>query len=192
MSSTLPFDCPVKFLDLDHLESRAADYRFRLARYDEVFEGLRLAENAVGGELTSAGTLAFIDSVTHCANWVTGYPVDGFFVIVPLTELGVHALIEGRFSTERPLKIWLSQAGKDCAGVYIGVIAGANRAASGRVMLAASRLREEFFADVYCFARGVTNEGCRAMRSLSMRPYPNETSSLFVQEPLTKLKGEAA
>lgn len=177
---------------MERLESRANDFGFRLARYDEIFDGLTLAEREVGNSLTSAETLAYIDSITHGANWVTGDPIDGFFVIVPLTESGVHALLDGHFSTTRPLKFWLCASGQACAGVYIGVIAGGSRTACARVMLAAARLRQEFFDDVYCFARGVTDEGRRAMRSLDMSPYPDETSALFIQKPSVQRKGEAA
>ncbi len=172
-----------KHLNLEEMTGRAATYGFRHARYDEVYDGLQIAEAATGGRLSSAAALSYVDSVTQMSNWVTGEPVDGVMVVAPVSDLGALALLDGSFDVERPLKIWLSHRGRHCAGLYIGIVAGKSLETRRRLMMMLSVLRAEFFSDVYCFARGVTDEGRRAMRSLGMTPHPTEASCLFAQAP---------
>lgn len=175
-----------KHLNPELITARAFALGFRHARYDELCDGLRIAEAATGERLSTADALSYVDSVTQLSNWVTGDPVDGVFVAAPLSDLGAAALLDGSFDVERPLKIWLSQRGRDCAGLYIGIVAGQSSETRRRLMMTVSVLRSEFFADVYCFARGVTDEGRRAMQSMGMTPHPHEGSSLFVQAPRTQ------
>lgn len=150
-----------------------------------------MAERVTGERLLDAETLSYVDSVTQMSNWVSGEPVDGFLVAAPLSQLGVEALLEDRFDVARPLKIWLSTRGRECAGLYIGIIAGQSDLSRRQLLMMISMLRSDVFADVYCFARGVTEEGCRAMRSMGMTPFPTDASRLFVQMP-RPAKGEVA
>lgn len=181
-----------KCLDLERLTERAARFGLRHARYDELCEGMKIATDVTGEDLSLPDALSYVDSVTQMSNWVTGDPVDGILVAAPLTDIGVTALLDGQFTVERPLKLWLSQRGRDCAGLYIGVIAGQSPDTRRRLMMATAVFRSEFFSDVYCFARGVTDEGRRAMLSLGMQPYPDKASSMYIQKPLLDHRGVAA
>lgn len=172
-------------IDYAGLARRAAEFGFRRASYADLEAGMVLAEKLTGKAMATAASIHWIDSLTGMAGWVTGDPVDGVFITVPLTDAGVAAVRDGSFEPSWPALAHLVCEGALCAGVYIGVYAGATKEARRRVMMSAGVTRVEFFAPVPVFARGATEDGQRSMASLGFSPVEGGLPDLWGQAPLT-------
>jgi len=168
---------------IDHagLARRAGEFGFRRAIYADLVAGLGLAEQLTGQAMATPASIHWIDGLTGMAGWVTGEPVDG-----------VAAVRDGSFVPAWPALAHLACEGEDCAGVYIGVYAGATKEARRRVMMAAGVTRVEFFAPVPCFARGATEDGKRSMASLGFSPVEGGLPDLWGQEPVAVPQEQAA
>lgn len=179
---------------IDHagLARRAGEFGFRRASYADLVAGLGLAEQLTGQAMATPASIHWIDGLTGMAGWVTGEPVDGVFITVALSAEGVAAVRDGSFVPAWPALAHLACEGEDCAGVYIGVYAGATKEARRRVMMAAGVTRVEFFAPVPCFARGATEDGKRSMASLGFSPVEGGLPDLWGQEPVAVPQEQAA
>jgi hypothetical protein len=171
-------------IDYAGLTRRAADFAFRRGSFADIEAGLALAAGLTGQAMASAPSLHWIDSLTGMSAWVTGDPVDGVFVTIPLSAAGLAAVRDGSFAPGWPSLSHLACEGELCAGVYIGVYAGANKEARRRVMMSAGVTRVEFFAPVPVFARGVTEDGKRSMVSLGFSPIEGGLADLWGQAPI--------
>ncbi|MBY9067967.1 hypothetical protein K1X12_13735 [Hyphomonas sp. WL0036] len=171
-------------IDYARLARRAEEFGFRRGEFVELKAGLLLAAELTGQTMATPESITWIDSLTGITGWVTGSPVDGIFISVPLTEAGVGAVRDGSFVPGWPSLAHVCCEGEACAGVYIGVYAGANKDARRRVMMAAGVIRVDCFAAVPCFARGATEDGKRSMASLGFQPIEGGLSDLWGQEPL--------
>jgi hypothetical protein len=179
-------------IDYAGLTRRAGEFGFRRATFDELQSGLLLAEHLTGQVMATPESITWIDGLTGMAGWVTGDPVDGVFITVPLSADGVAAVCDGSFAPGWPSLPHLACEGEDCGGVYIGVYAGVTKEARRRVMMTAGVTRVEFFAPVPCFARGATEDGKRSMTSLGFRPIDGGLADLWGQDPLPVQKEQAA
>lgn len=177
---------------IDHvrLAMRAEEFGFRRGDFQELKAGLRLAEELTGQTMATPESITWIDSLTGMTGWVTGDPVDGIFISVPLTADGVEAVRNGTFIPAWPALAHVCAEGAACAGVYIGIYAGATNVARRRVMMAAAVVRVDICGAIPCFARGATEDGRRSMASLGFQPIEGGLSDLWGQEALPQT-GEA-
>ncbi|MFN4224742.1 MAG: hypothetical protein ACK4HR_00380 [Hyphomonas sp.] len=180
----MPDTFPQVRIDYAGLTRRSADFGFRRASYAELEAGMALAEALTGQVMATAASILWIDSLTGMAGWVRGDPVDGVFITVPLSGAGVDAVRDGRFVPAWPALAHLAAKDEACAGIYIGVYAGATKDARRQVMMAAGTTRVEFFAAVPVFARGATEDGRRSMASLGFSPLEGGLPDLWGQAPL--------
>ena len=172
-------------VDIVRVTARAADFGFRHASIAELTEGIRLAESLMGSSIATPEAVMRMDVVTGMTAWVTGNPVEGIFLVLPLSPAGEQAVREGTYCPADPAPAHLAWQGRDVAGVYIGVYAGATKEARRAVMTAAAVMRVEMFAQVPSFARGATDDGKRSMASLGFSPLEGGLPDLWVQEALT-------
>jgi hypothetical protein len=179
-------------IDYAGLARRAAEFGFRRATFDDLQSGLALAEHLTEQVMATPESIRWIDGLTGMAGWVTGDPVEGVFITVPLSLAGVAAVRDGSFVPSWPGLAHLACEGEPCGGVYIGVYAGVTRDARRAVMMAAGVTRLEFFAPVPCFARGATDAGKRSMASLGFSPIEGGLPDLWGQEALPVSQEKAA
>lgn len=171
--------------DLGRLRSRMRDFGLRIAESPEVAPAVQLAEELTGSAMAEPLVVSRVHETTGMTAFVTGDPIDGVFLIIPLSERGVETVRSGTFTPGDPRPSHLCHKGKECFGVYIGVFAGQSRDARRNVMHASAILRVEIFASVPCFARAATEDGARAMASLGFAPAGEGLPELWVQEALT-------
>lgn len=179
-------------IDHELLAARAEALEFRRGSFTELTAALRLAEELTGQTMATPESITWIDSLTLMTGWVTGSPVDGVFISVPLTGAGVEAVRDGSFVPAWPAFAHVCTHGQPCAGVYIGIYAGATKEARRRVMMAAAVVRVDIFGPVPCFARGATEDGKRSMASLGFQPVEGGLPDLWVQEPARQSEEKVA
>ncbi len=151
-----------------------------------------MAELLMSSKIATPDSVAEMDRITGMTAWVTGDPVDGIFLTLPLSAAGESAVRDGSYNPASPDPVHLCVDGRGCAAFYIGVYAGATRDARKRVMTAAAVMRVELFSAYPCFARGATDDGKRSMESLGFTPYPGGLPDLYVQEALTQTRRKVA
>ena len=184
MKATRNSKLSIIHVDIVRVAERAADFGFRHANIAELTAGIALAETLMGSKLATPEAVMRMDIVTGMTGWVTGVPVDGIFFVLPLSPAGEQAVRDGSYNPAEPAAEHLAWHGRDVAGVYIGVYAGATKEARRAVMTAAAVLRVELFAQVPSFARGATEDGQRSMASLGFVPLEGGLPDLWVQEAL--------
>ena len=172
-------------VDIVRVRERARDFGFRHANIAELSEGVKLAERLLGSDIATPEAVMRMDVVTGMTAWVTGDPVDGIFFVIPLSQDGERAVRDGTYNPADPAPAHLAWQGRDVAGVYIGVYAGATKEARRAVMTAAAVMRVELFAPVPSFARGATEDGKRSMAALGFAPLEGGLPDLWVQEALS-------
>jgi len=172
-------------VDIVRVERRARDFGFRHAGLADLTAGIEMAESLMGSAIATAEAVMRMDVVTGMTAWVTGAPVDGIFFVLPLSPAGEQAVRDGSYHPADPAPAHLAWQGRDVAGVYIGVYAGATKEARRAVMTAAAVMRVELFAPVPSFARGATEDGKRSMASLGFSPLEGGLPDLWVQEALS-------
>ncbi|MCA8902137.1 MAG: hypothetical protein KDA53_12905 [Hyphomonas sp.] len=172
-------------VDLAQVAARAGEFGFRRAGFSDVAAGIELAESLMGAKIATPEAVMRMDVITGMTAWVRGEPVDGVFLTLPLSAAGERAVRNGTYQPADPDAAHLAWQGRDVAGVYIGVYAGATKEARRAVMTAAAVTRVELFAPVPAFARGATEDGKRSMASLGFVPLEGGLPDLWVQEPLS-------
>jgi hypothetical protein len=175
-----------------NMTRRMADFGLRPGYGDELADGIGLTERLIGGALAPFSVVENGHIRTQISAWVTGSPVDGLYLIAPLTTRGVAAVRTAAFNPADPAEAHIAAAGAACAGVYIGVYAGETHAARKSLMTASAVLRVEIFGRVPCFARAATPDGARSMLSLGFVPVIGGMPDLFVSEALSASASEAA
>ncbi len=179
-------------INLAKVASKGAELGFRRATFAELEQGIEMAELLMSSKIATPDSVAEMDRITGMTAWVTGDPVDGIFLTLPLSPLGEMAVRDGSYDPANPDPVHLCVDGKGCAGFYIGVYAGATRDARKRVMTAAAVMRVELFSAYPCFARGATDDGKRSMASLGFAPCEGGLPDLYVQEALVQARSEVA
>ncbi len=178
---TYPF-----ILDRDAIITGMGAFGWRLAKSSEHVEMMALAEKLLGSRLTSAETIEWIHSVTGSTSWICGDPIDGIFIIVPVSPAGLEAIQTGEFDPSGPEKSHLAALGQTCSGVYVGAYAGATHEARKNVMMATVTMRVEGYGQVPAFARGATDDGVRSMESLGFQPAGFGADKLWMQPPVRR------
>ncbi len=179
-------------IDGSRMIARAAEFGFRLADPDELAAAVAVTEALIGARLAPMSVIKDIQTRTGLSTWVTGDPVNGFFLFVPLSHEGVIAVRTGTYRAAETKPQHIVGAGETCFGIYVGVYAGATHDARKCVMTVSAVLRMELFAPVPCFARGATEDGARSMLSLGFKPVEGGMPELFVQEALVSEQADAA
>jgi hypothetical protein len=168
-------------LDRDAIIKGMGAFGWRLAKSSEHEEMMALAEQLLDCRLTSAKTIEWIHSVTGSTSWVCGDPIDGVFIIVPVSPEGLAAIQSGEFNPSGPEKEHLAALGQPCAGVYVGAYAGATHEARKKVMTATVTMRVDGYGQVPAFARAATDDGARSMVSLGFAPAGFGADKLWMQ-----------
>ncbi len=162
------------------------NFELRLAREDELGSALQLGESLINDSLAPKDVVARVQTVTSVTAWVTGTPINGLFLIIPLSKSGEQAVRSVDFSPSDPDRRHLAGVGEQCGGVYVGVYAGATKPARRNIMMASAALRVEVFGTVPCFARAATEDGARSMAGLGFKPANFGAPDLFVQEAVVQ------
>ena len=171
---------------------RARDFGFRLANRNELEEAVGMAEALIHGKLASPAAILRMNKQTCMMAWVTGEPVEGIFLTLPLTAAGEAAVREGQYNPAEPLPEHLATGGKGISAFYIGVYAGKTREARKRIMIASAVLRAEMFSQFPAYARAATEDGRRSMESLGFQKFEGGLPDLYVQAPLQPVLGQAS
>ena len=145
---------------------------------------LALGESLLGSSLARAEVVSTLDAITQMTVWVTGNPVNGLYLIVPLTEQGRVAVETGEYNPVDPAIRHVAPARTPIFGLYVGVYAGATKEARRNIMAASANVRVSLYAPVPCYARGATEDGARSMQSLGFRRFEGGLPDLFVFDPL--------
>ena len=172
--------------------ARAADFGFRLANFSELEAGVSLAASLTGNEIASARAVHSMNEVTGMTAWVTGDPVDGIFLTLPLSVAGQAAVLNGTYAPAGPDPAHLAKQGKGIAAFYVGVYAGLTREARKKIMMVSAVLRVEMFGGFPAYARGATEDGRRSMESLGFRQIEGGLPDLYAQDAFHPLPGRAA
>lgn len=175
-------------LDINVLKTRMDAYGFRVANDSEIAEAISVGERLINGELARCSAVREFQNITGMTAWVCGRPVDGLFLVAPLSKEGDRAVRRGEFSPAVPNRNHLASIGELCWGLYVGVYAGKTREARRAIMKASAVLRVEIFGTVPCYARAATDDGARTMVNLGFRPAGFGASKLYVQEALYDAK----
>lgn len=176
---------------IEKLEVLAHGFGFRKAKATELRAGLVMAETLLGAPLAAPDAVERMDEITGYTSWVTGDPVDGIFLTIPLSQAGEAAVRNGTYRPGAPDEAHLCRKDEVCYGFYIGVYAGATHQARKNIMTAAAVLRVQLFAPFPCFARGATEDGVRSMLSLGFTPIEGGLDDLYVQEALIDARAAA-
>jgi hypothetical protein len=179
-------------IDLNRVAEKASAFGFRRGTFSELEQGVAVAETLMQSKLATPLAIAEMDRITGMTAWVTGDPVDGIFLSLPLTAAGESAVRNGTYAPGSPDPAHLCADGRGCSAFYIGVYAGANRDARRKVMTAAAVMRVDLFSAYPCFARGATEDGRRSMDSLGFKPFEGGLPDLYVQEALDQSGWAAA
>jgi len=169
-------------VDTALMRQRMGDFGLRIATPDELRRGVTVTEDLLGAALAPEAVITRIQSQTDCTSWVCGEPVNGLFLIIPLTSSGVSAVRNGIFEPPNPDTDHICTKGELCSGVYVGVYAGETREARRSMMVSSAVLRVEMFGSVPIFARGASEDGVRSMKSLGFSEVIGGLPDLFVQE----------
>lgn len=145
---------------------------------------LALGEMLIGGTLARAEVVYTLDMITKMTIWVTGDPIDGLYLIVPLTFEGRASVEDGEFNPSDPALRHVAPANTPIFGLYVGCYAGGTKAARRSVMSASASVRVSLYAPVPCYARGATEDGARSMMSLGFRRLHGSLPDLFVFDPV--------
>jgi hypothetical protein len=172
--------------------ARAGDFGFRLANRNELEVAVAMAESLIHGKLASIDSISDMNERTGMTAWVTGNPVDGIFLTIPLTAAGEAAVRDGSYNPANPSPAHLSVQGRDVAAFYVGVYAGESREARKKIMIASAVLRVEMFGVFPAYARGATEDGIRSMLSLGFQDFEGGLPDLFVQPPVEQVLDKAS
>tara|TARA_X000001316_G_scaffold11823_1_gene4793 strand:- start:1161 stop:1739 length:579 start_codon:yes stop_codon:yes gene_type:complete len=173
-------------------ERRAGDFGFRLATRSELDQAVAMAEELIDGKLASVDSIADMNNWTGMTAWVTGDPVDGIFLTLPLTEAGESAVRDGSYNPAKPLKAHLAKMGRCVSAFYVGVYAGKTYEARKKIMTVSAVLRVEMFGAFPAYARGATADGRRSMESLGFQKFEGGLPDLYVQPPFQTLMDQAS
>lgn len=179
-------------VDHDVMLSGMGSFGWRIATSEEHVPMMDLAEELLGSELVPAETIKWINSVTKMTSWVFGDPLEGIFIVLPITMDGLDAIHTGDFKPGAPEEHFLAAPGELCAGIYVGAYAGSTKPARKAVMMATAILRVQIYGQVPCFARAATDDGARTMASLGYHPTGFGADKLWMQAPIHRPEQKVA
>ena len=174
------------------LVARAKDFGFRLATREELEAAVSMAENLIDGKLASVDSISRMNVQTGMTAWVTGDPVEGIFLTLPLTEAGEAAVRDGSYDPAAPRHEHLAAQGQGVSAFYVGVCAGKTPEARKKIMTASAVLRVEMFGVFPAYARGATEDGRRSMLSLGFQKFEGGLPDLYIQPPFRQIMDHAS
>jgi hypothetical protein len=177
---------------LSQMNAVASKCGVRIANEAELSAAVAVTEALIGARLAPLPVISRLQAFTRVSTWVTGDPVNGFFLFVPLSEAGVRAVRDGSFVPSEISDGQTIADGTACAGIYCGVYAGATHDARKAVMTFSAKLRIALFGGVPCFARAATEDGARSMMSLGFKPAIGGMQDLYVWEAEPPAQADAA
>ena len=194
MSETVePLETYPFIVDHDEMLAGMGSFGWRIATSEEHGPMMALAEKLLNSQLTSAETIEWINSVTQMTSWVYGKdPLEGAFLIVPVSPKGLEALQTGEFNPGAPDESHLAALGTLCAGAYVGAYAGATHEARKAVMTATAIMRVKVFGQVPAFARAANEDGARSMVSLGFKPAGFGADKLWMQPVINRPEEKVA
>lgn len=166
------------------MENAMQEHGLQRCRPDQIEAALALGETLLGGRLARAEVVFTLDAITRMTVWTIGNPVEGLYLIVPLTQEGRQAVETGEFNPGDPALRHVAPANTPIFGLYVGCYAGATKQARRAVMSASATVRVSLYAAVPCYARGATEDGARSMTSLGFKPLEGGIPELFVSESI--------
>lgn len=166
------------------MASAMVAHGLRRCEPSKIEAALALGETLIGGALARAEVVYTLDMITKMTIWVTGDPIDGLYLIVPLTDEGRVGVENGEFNPADPALRHVAPANTPIFGLYVGCYAGATKVARRSVMSASASVRVSLYAPVPCYARGATEDGARSMTSLGFRRLSGGLPDLFVFDPV--------
>lgn len=172
----------------EEMRQAMAPYGVRKCKPSEIVPALKLGESLVGCKLARAEVVYTLDTITGMSIWITGDPISGLYVSVPLTREGRVAAERGEFIPEDPVLSHVAPARTPVHGSYLGVYAGATREARRAIMKASVAVRESHFPEIPSYARAATAEGERAMLEMGFRRLDKTAPGMFVLDPLAGWK----
>ncbi|WP_143435294.1 hypothetical protein [Henriciella aquimarina] len=175
---------PYCYVAPEKMEQAMGAHGLHRCRSDEVKHALALGEALLGAPLARAEVVSTLDAITQMTFWVTGQPVNGLYLTLPLTEEGRSAVEDGTFRPGDPALRHVAPARTPIFGLYVGVYAGATKDARRNIMAASATVRVALYGPVPCYARGATEDGARSMLSLGFRRFEGGLSDLFVFDPV--------
>lgn len=169
----------------EDMERAMGTHGLRRCPPGETERALKLGERLLQAPLARPEVVATLDAITRMTIWTIGEPVDGLYLIVPLTEEGRAAVEDGTFNPADPALRHVAPANTPIFGLYVGVYAGASKDARRAIMAASATVRVQLYAPVPCYARGATEDGARSMQSLGFRRFEGGLPDLFVFDPIS-------
>ena len=121
MNTTGARNLVVSDVDPEAFKARAGDFGFRLATRNELEQAVSMAEGLIDGKLATVDSIEDMNCWTGMTAWVTGDPVDGIFLTLPLTSIGEDAVRDGTYNPANPLKMHLAKKGRNVSAFYVGV-----------------------------------------------------------------------
>ncbi|MCG8442957.1 MAG: hypothetical protein MI723_14230, partial [Caulobacterales bacterium] len=112
-----------------------------------------------------------------------GEAYEGVNLFVPLGEQGVKDVLSGAFAPQKPEPHQVVRADAPLAGLYHWGFAGLTKPARRDIMQFSAAGLAEIGPHVPVFARGATEQGEGAIRSLGMEPLDAPIPNLFVSFP---------
>lgn len=166
------------------MEAAMGNHGLRRCPRPQIEEALRLGEQLTAGKLARPEVVMTVDQITRMTIWVWGDPIEGLYLIIPLTGEGREAVETNTYNPADPAIRHIAPANTPIYGLYVGVYAGATKDARRAIMSASANVRVSLYAPVPCYARGATEDGARSMLSLGFRPLEGGLPDLFVFDPL--------
>ena len=192
MNTTGARNLVVSDVDPEAFKARAGDFGFRLATRNELEQAVSMAEGLIDGKLATVDSIEDMNCWTGMTAWVTGDPVDGIFLTLPLTSIGEAAVRDGTYNPANPLKIHLAKQGRNVSAFYVGVYAGQTYEARKKIMTVSAVLRVEMFGVFPAYARGATADGRRSMESLGFQKFEGGLPDLYIQSPFRSAMDQAS
>lgn len=181
-----------RFPDLATMERDMLSFGLRRPTQKELMLGIEVTESLLGQKIADQAVIERLQSRTRITAWVIGDPVDGLYIIVPLTSDGEVSVRNSTFDPANPLDIHVAAYGQSCSAVYVGVYAGASKASRRSIMAASAILPMKLFGPVSCFARAASKDGARSMSGLGFTPVLGGLPDLYVFEPTAPAETTAA
>jgi hypothetical protein len=180
------------FVDTENMERQMGIFGLRIPTNAELSHAIAITEALIDGQLAEQAVIEHVQKETGITTWVIGDPVDGFFLIVPLTYSGELSVRNGSFRPSAPDPLEVASRNQHCAAVYVGVYAAKTKECRRSIMQASATLRVQIFGTVPCFARAATDDGARSMTRLGFSPVDGGLPDLYVQEALVERSGASA
>ena len=125
-------------------------------------DALAMGENALGGGLVAAETVAACEARTGRCFFIRRDErgrAEGFIALLFLNRAGFEALMFAGFNPESPALDHLAAPNERAHAIYVWCLAGSTPEAKRAVVRGVTEARRKAFPDIALFARPVSREG---------------------------------